>query len=210
MKKTIIIALLVTVGLIILSLMARSRGNNPGIEYAPDMYVSKGYEAYTQLMEDSNVYNRFGSSMRKPVKGTVALGQGDYVYPFDNTAEGYEQSAGIAMPFIKDDGEGERLYGIYCSMCHGLEGGNDGSVFKKDKTIKPGGWENYQDDYIKNLPVGKIYHTLQYGKNNMGSHAYALTPEERWKVIKHVKFLSNPEGTVTVSDTMVIDNIIED
>ena len=25
-----------------------SRGNNPGMEYAPDMYYSKGYEAYSQ------------------------------------------------------------------------------------------------------------------------------------------------------------------
>jgi mono/diheme cytochrome c family protein len=206
MKKTIIIALLVTVGLIVWSLMARSRGENPGIEYAPDMYVSKGYEAYTQVMDDSNVYNRFGSSMRKPVSGTIAVGQEDYIYPFENTADGYAQAASLTMPFIKQDGEGERLYGIYCSMCHGENGGNDGSVFKKDKTMKPGGWDNYQSDYIKNLPVGQIYHVIKYGKNKMGSHAYALTPEERWEVIKHVKYLSNPESTD--SDTLEIGNII--
>jgi len=27
----------------------KSRGNNPGLEYAPDMYDSKGYEPYNQI-----------------------------------------------------------------------------------------------------------------------------------------------------------------
>lgn len=214
MKKTIIIALLVTVGLIILSLMARSRGNNPGIEYAPDMYVSKGYEAYTQLMDDSVEFNRFGGSMREPVKGTVAVGQADYAYPYDNTPEGYEKAgAELQMPFIKDEnGEGERLYGIYCSMCHGAEGNNDGSVFQKVNSMKPS-WSGYTDPTISNLAVGKIYHTITYGKNNMGSHAYALSPEQRWLVIKHVKKLSKTgvttENVELPSSDLELDNKTE-
>lgn len=215
MKKTIIIALLVTVGLIVLSLMARSRGNNPGIEYAPDMYDSKGYEAYTQLMDDSVEYNRFGGSMREPVKGTVAVGQADYAYPYDNTPEGYEKAgAELSMPFIKDaNGEGERLYGIYCSMCHGETGQNDGSVFQKDNTMKPS-WAGYTDPSIRDLSVGKIYHTITYGKNKMGSHAYALSPEQRWLVIKHVKKLSNPNlstaDSVPLPKIELFDEIILD
>ena len=53
-----------------------SRGNNPGWEYAPDMYYSKGYEAYNQ--GDSNVVNPYGMNMREPVAGTVAYGKLDY------------------------------------------------------------------------------------------------------------------------------------
>jgi hypothetical protein len=57
------------------------------------------------------------------------------------------------------------------------------------KFPKPG-WPNYQSDYIRNLPEGKIYHTLTYGKNLMGSHATHLNPKERWMVVSYVKELS--------------------
>jgi len=168
--------------------------NNPGIEYAPDMYYSKGYEPMTQF-SDTNKYrfNPYFMSMREPVKGTVALGQLDYQYAYDNTPDGYEAAgAGLSMNISlseKDQLEGERLFGIYCSVCHGTMGGNDGSVSSKQAALKPS-WANYQDKYIKELPIGKIYHTLTYGKNNMGSYAYALTPKERWSVATYVKRLS--------------------
>ncbi|MCO6495479.1 MAG: cytochrome c [Bacteroidetes bacterium] len=174
----------------LLSSCAKSRGNNPGVEYAPDMYYDKGYEPFKE--KDSNTLNRFGSNLREPVKGTIAVGKLDYAYLLDNNGEGYEASAiQIHYPedFTFDSVRGERLYNIYCAPCHGVEGHNDGSVFKRVAAIKPP-WKGYQDDYIKNLPVGKMYHVITYGKNNMGSHASVLTPEERWQVIAHIQELS--------------------
>ena len=47
------------------------------------------------------------------------------------------------------------------------------------------------------LESAKIYHTLTYGKNNMGSHASVLSPKDRWKVIKYVKFLSSQSASST-------------
>lgn len=183
----------------------KSRGNNPGLEYAPDMYDSKGYEPYNQI--DSNLINPYGMNMREPVKGTIAQGQLDYYYPYANTNEGYEAAgAGLQMPADMQDAEGRGKYNyeIYCSPCHGLTGGNDGKVM--EKVGKPQ-WPNYQDAYIKTLPVGKIYHTLTYGKNNMGSHASVLSPADRWKVIRYVKELSNA-GSVTSDTTAVPSNQI--
>jgi mono/diheme cytochrome c family protein len=175
----------------------KSRGNNTGLEYAPDMVDSKGYEPYNQI--DSNLINPYGMNMREPVKGTIAQGQMDYYYPYANNNEGYEAAgAGLQMPTdLKDEeGRGKYNYGIYCAPCHGLNGGNDGKVM--DKVGKPV-WPNYQDAYIKTLPVGKIYHTLTYGKNNMGSHASVLSPADRWKVIKYVKELSGSGSNTTDS-----------
>lgn len=168
-----------------------SRGNNPGWEYAPDMYYSKGYEPYNQ--GDSNKVNPYGMSMREPVVGSVAYGKSDYQYPLPNSGEGYEAAATqITAPadLTDADGRGKYLYNIYCSPCHGMEGNNDGEVFKKVSTLKPA-WKGYTDEYIKTLPEGKIYHTLTYGKNNMGSHAYVLKPVDRWRVVKYVKHLSS-------------------
>jgi mono/diheme cytochrome c family protein len=81
------------------------------------------------------------------------------------------------------------LYNIYCAVCHGEKGRNDGTVSSRQATLKPA-WSGYQDSAIRNLPVGKIYHVITYGKNNMGSYASALSPKERWEVISYVKRLS--------------------
>ena len=42
---------------------------------------------------------------------------------------------------------------------------------------------------MKDLNDGKIYHTITYGVNAMGSYASQLSPEERWKVIMYVHHL---------------------
>lgn len=194
MKKSINIILSVITVVSISSCGWKAGVNNPGIEYAPDMYYSKGYEPMTQFSDTNKYrYNPYFMSMREPVKGTVAVGQLDYPYAYDNTPDGYEAAgAGLSMKISlseKDQVEGERLFGIYCAVCHGIKGGNDGSVSSKQSALKPS-WANYQDKYIKELPIGKIYHVITYGKNNMGSYAYALTPKERWSVATYVKRLS--------------------
>jgi mono/diheme cytochrome c family protein len=193
MKKSIFIISALTI-VSMTSCWWKAGVNNPGIEYAPDMYYSKGYEPMSQF-SDSNMYrfNPYNMSMRTPVKGTVAIGQLDYQYAFDNTPDGYEAAGMYNHMNIdlseKDQLEGVRLFGIYCSPCHGENGGNDGPVSKKQAVLKPS-WPNYWDKYVKELPIGKIYHVLTYGKNNMGSYAYALTPKERWSVATYVKRLS--------------------
>lgn len=172
-----------------------SRGNDPGWEYAPDMYYSKGYEPYNQA--DSFKTNPYGMSMREPVVGSVAIGKIDHLYSMPNTGEGYEASAtSVVAPAGIDqiDTRGKYMYDVYCTPCHGAEGNNDGEVFKKVSTLKPA-WKGYTDEYIKTLPEGKIYHTLTYGKNNMGSHASVLKPVDRWRVVKYVKFLSSKGGS---------------
>jgi outer membrane protein OmpA-like peptidoglycan-associated protein len=167
-----------------------SSGDNAGIEYAPNMYRSQAYEPFTQ--DHLSEYNPYGMTMRLPVRGTIARGQGGYLYPHANTGDGYEASASYAswVPSTeKNVREGERLYTINCQQCHGKSGGNDGAIFKSKKMPGPS-WPNYQSEYIQTIPQGKIYHTITYGKGLMGSHAAMLTPEERWKVISYVKELS--------------------
>lgn len=185
-----------------------SRGNNPGWEYAPDMVYSKGYEAYNQ--GDSNQINPYGMNMREPVEGTIARGKLDYYYALDNTAAGYEAAATLNYPpdFSDEKGRGKYLYGIYCSPCHGATGANDGEIFKPGRLGKPA-WSGYTDEYIKNLPVGQIYHTLTYGKNNMGSHASVLNPMDRWRVVRYVKELSGAASSNTIQtakDTAAMSN----
>ena len=164
---------------------------DPGIEYASQMYHSIPLEPYSQT--DYNKYFPDKKNAQSPVPGTVPVGKSDYYYPYPNDADGYEQAGKeLKNPYtvdVKFLAEGKRLFDLYCKHCHGEQGGNDGTVMASGKFPKPG-WPNYQSDYIRTLPEGKIFHTLTYGKNLMGSHATHLSPKERWMVVAHVKELS--------------------
>lgn len=197
--------------LLVVALMAitlyscKSRGENTGIEYAPDMYISKGYEPFTQTrhMEFSST----GMTMRLPVVGTIARGQLDYVYNYPDSPEGYEASAANINPVEKTAVNllaGKKLYDVYCWSCHGKDGKNDGPVIVEGKFAKPP-FETYQTPYIQTLAEGKIFHVITYGKNMMGSHAAMLTPTERWKVINYVKSLSFANGAApAAADSTVV------
>ncbi len=164
---------------------------DPGIEYAPQMYHSIPLDPYSQT--DYNQFFKDKKNAQAPVAGTVAVGKADYHYPYSNDADGYELAGKeLKNPYSVDDkflSEGKRLFNLYCKHCHGEQGGNDGTVMASGKFPKPG-WANYQSDYIRTLPEGKIFHTLTYGKNLMGSHATQLNPKERWMVVTYVKELS--------------------
>jgi mono/diheme cytochrome c family protein len=171
----------------------------PGYEFMPDMYRSPSYETYS---ENPN----FPDSMtaRQPVAGTVARGDAIYTdydrlsYPFANTPEGYEE-AGLKLinPLAKTPenmAEGKRLYENYCTHCHGATGQGDGLVVQRNGPKPPA----YNSDQLKNLPAGKMFHSIHYGKNMMGSHASQLTPTQRWMIIHYIQTLQN-SGVQTAS-----------
>jgi len=161
--------------------------NSPGVEFMPDMYISPSVEVYgTRVIDGDTVF----STKFLPVKGTIARGYIPYVYP--NTTDGYEQ-AGLYLrnpialtPDVEK--EGEVLFSKYCIHCHGPAGLGDGKVGLK----LPGAPPAYNGT-LKNLPEGKIFHSITYGKGLMGNHASILTQEERWKLVHYVQKLQGPK-----------------
>lgn len=166
--------------------------NSPGVEYMPDMYRSPSVEYYgSQVINGDTVY-----SAMTPVQGSIARGYMPYMYP--NTSEGYEQ-AGLYLknPLAwseKTEKEGEVLFGKFCVHCHGASGAGDGKVGLK----LPGAPPAYNGP-LKNLPEGKIFHSITYGKGLMGPHAPLLTQEERWKLVYYVQKLQGPKTTAVDS-----------
>lgn len=165
--------------------------NSPGFEFMPDMYRSPSLEnASSHVLNGDTLFTAM-----KPVKGTIARGYVPYVYP--NTAEGYEK-AGLYLknPLAyseKVEQEGEVIYGKFCVHCHGSAGAGDGKVADK----LPGPPPAY-NGALKNLPEGKIFHSITYGKGTMGNHASLLTQEERWKLVYYVQKLQGPKAVVVV------------
>lgn len=175
--------------------------NSPGVEFMPDMYRSPSMEVYGTTVVDGDTINAMSTRLL-PVKGSVARGYVPYAYP--NTAEGYEM-AGTSLhnplPAANRamyEQEGEVLYGKFCLHCHGATGAGDGKVGAK----LPGPPPAY-NGALKNLPEGKIFHTLTYGKGTMGSHASQLDQTERWKLVYFVQKLQGPKEVATDSTKTV-------
>jgi len=187
----------ITAGILVVGFTScgKKDANSPGFEFMPDMYRSPSVEVYgTSMLNGDTVY----STKFLPAKGSIARGYIPYAYP--NTPEGYDQ-AGLYLknPIAFSDAvikDGEVLYGKYCIHCHGASGGGDGKVGGK----LPGPPPAYNGT-IKNLPEGKIFHSITYGKGNMGNHASILTQEERWKLVHYVQKLQGPKETAAADST---------
>jgi mono/diheme cytochrome c family protein len=165
--------------------------NSPGVEYMPDMYRSVAVEAYVDY---SNLEE---SSVRKPVEGTIAFNadptkaQFNMPYPYVNTPEGYEEAGAALTNLVKLTpevlAEGQDLYTKFCMHCHGEKGLGDGAVVTNGGYPPPPSYAGP----LKDLSVGKMFHTITFGKGQMGSHASQVNKEERWKIIHYVNVLQN-------------------
>jgi mono/diheme cytochrome c family protein len=126
-------------------------GNNPGREYAPNMYHSVAYEPYTQIVDkdagswvtsieypdghseyfNSNQYNPYRMNMREPAPNTVPrnrngwlpyrLGKDSLAFAAATLKNPLDSSAAVVA-------DGKILYEVYCDHCHGAKGKGDGKV----------------------------------------------------------------------------------
>ena len=188
--------LYIKLGLASLALLAISCGkgdpNSPGVEYMPDMYRSPSIEVYVDYENPNTI------SVKEPVEGTIVFTADaanemyNYPYPYENTFEDYER-AGLELnsPIAMTDetvAEGKVIYQRFCIHCHGKTGQGDGTVPSNSEYPPP---PSYTSNNLKDLPEGKMFHTITYGKGMMGSHASQLNKKDRWLVIQYVKYLQN-------------------
>lgn len=197
MKRTIYSLLFLASASMMLS-SCGAGGEDPGNEYAPNMYVSFAYEPMTQLADKPNTINPNGMNMRLPVKNTIARGQMDYTtYNLPKTNEGYEAAASLKNPLpasIYNVAEGKRLYNINCIPCHGELGKADGTIVAAGKFPPP---PAYDSERIKTTPEGKMFYSVKYGKNLMGAYGTVLSPMQIWQVLHYVNTLKG--NTVVAS-----------
>ncbi|MEO1450084.1 MAG: cytochrome c [Bacteroidota bacterium] len=168
---------------------------NPGGDYVATAN-EKG--AYVSIFEN-------GLAAQKAPEGTVPrsgmswYSPEDYTpYPYEANIDDYE-AAGVEWfsPLSNVDtnaegincseetfARGEELYKTFCIMCHGPNGQGNGILVEKGVYA---GVPSYSGPTLVNLPEGKMFHTLTYGKGIMGSYASQLTPRQRWEVICYIQ-----------------------
>lgn len=163
-----------------------------GLEYARNMYDPL---AYNPDQPNKNFAN--GQTAQTPPPNTVPVGfVEEDIYP--NNKEGYEAASANLINSLpvteKNLMEGQHLFNVMCGPCHGEKGDGQGHLVKIEKFsgvpsfIDPEKMSS-RGGLMVDLTAGKIYHTIKYGLNMMGSYASQLSPEERWKVVMYVQQL---------------------
>ncbi len=205
-KRYLNIVSIIAVVASVISVTSCREKNGLAPEYMPDMYRSPAIEPYVD-------YADYGQpdemSARKPVEGTIPRGFMPYTY--ENTPEGYEL-AGLNLKnpiaYSEDiEKQGAELYGMFCVHCHGKDGQGMGSIVEREKF--PPIPTKFSPSL--ELPEGKMFHTITYGKGLMGSHASQLTQEERWKLVHYIraKFMGvTTESNAVNNEEQPTDEII--
>lgn len=198
--KKIVYTLLAIAGLASLMSACSAGGDNPGVEYAPNMYVSFAYEPMSQLADKPNTINPYGMNMRLPVKGTIARGQLDYAtYGVAKSNENYEAASAWTNPLPKSMhnlAEGKRLFNINCTPCHGEDGLGKGTIVADGKYPQVPAY----GDRLPTINQGKAFYSITHGKNLMGAYGSVLTPTQRWQVIHYIYELSGVKSTATATN----------
>ena len=188
-----------------LTALVSSCGDNTtrstGWEFSRNMYDPI---AFNPDQPNENFANK--QTVQTPPKGTDPIGFTRFEYA--NTLEDYERAGReVTSPLAvtpENLEAGKALFTTYCSVCHGVEGKGDGPI-TKDREVsdsrgtrklenfpnppsyqKSDGASSSRGGAMSDLTDGKIYHTITYGHNSMGSHASQLNPTERWKVVMYV------------------------
>jgi mono/diheme cytochrome c family protein len=155
----------------------------PPIRLFPDMVDQPKYKP-----QEASLYFGDGRAQRLPVAGTVAWGR-DAMIP-DPTFAVSDQArfAMTANPLDLDRElltEGQRLYGVYCAVCHGGAGEGNGITTAYGMTNPP----SYHGDRLRQVPDGEIYKVITQGKGQMGPYAGKLEPDRRWAVVAYLRAL---------------------
>jgi len=180
-----------------------AKGDDPGLEYAPNMYHSVPYEPLAQITDESaggwvssidDGYGEYYSSnpnnpsrmtMRTPPENTVR--RGDYL-PYRIPKDSLTLAARIMKNPLDSTAEvlseGKVLYTKFCTHCHGDKGLGDGKV-----GVVYAGVPAYNSRALQDVTGGHIFHVITMGKGRMGAHGSQISMEDRWKIVRYVQVL---------------------
>lgn len=199
--------LIVITGCVVLAVALISCGDtrrSPGRAYMPDMTYSRAYETYAPAQERLKASAVAGEAhfTGRPVEGTIARGD-MAAYRLKNDSSGYIQSAGVKSPLVAGSvnmKEAERLYLVNCGICHGAKLDGNGPLFNGGNGPYTAAPKNFMDAAMKAMPEGTMFHSVTYGRLQMGSYASQLNTKQRWEVIAYIKSKQFPAGA-PVADT---------
>jgi len=156
-----------------------------GMRDFPDGTVARG-----QLHEDKEFFTgkKVDADPNIQVETTTDASGNTLVSSFPNDIEE------IPMPVTKElIDRGEQRYKIFCIVCHGPTGNGDGMVVRRGFPQPP----TYNDDRLRNAPVGHFFDVMTNGWGKMNSYASQVPAADRWAIVAYIRALQasqNPKG----------------
>jgi cytochrome c5 len=187
MKNNILLLLLFCL-LFLTGCFRGSKFEDPPIHLNPNMDNQPKYRS----LEESYFFED-GSTMRKPIEGTVAVGRYNEDVSFisgKNKDGNYVADNPIILTREILD-RGQDRYNIYCAPCHSQVGNGKGIVTQYDYPVIPG---NFHDNRIRNQPDGEMFNTITYGLRSMPAYGYQLKTEDVWAVVHYVRALQRSQN----------------
>ena len=95
---------------------------------------------------------------------------------------------------------GEQRYKVFCIVCHGPAGNGDGMIVRRGFSQPP----TYNDDRLRNAPVGHFYNVITVGQGKMNGYASQIPPADRWAIVSYIRALQisqNPNGNMQMTPT---------
>ena len=153
------------------------------------------YDSHAREAQEEDYFSKNKSASRIPPYGAIPVGYKPYPYISVQTPDALEGATkGLVnpngKPSLEDYRTGEQKYQTYCSPCHGVQGLGNGSVvgpYPRFATAPP----SVVSSKIKTWTDGQLYHIITMGRGVMGSYAYQIEPEDRWKLIAYVRKLQD-------------------
>ncbi|WP_417393031.1 quinol:electron acceptor oxidoreductase subunit ActD [Gimesia sp.] len=177
----------------------RIEGTIPRGQYKDDNIPF--YYGLKELPEDQDVIAIALQDEAKPADGKVEAPKPADTPPADPSAATATEDKLADLPWVtefpmpvteKMMARGKERYSIYCSACHGLGGEGDGLVSLRAMELQQGTWvrpASYHTDNVRNLPVGRLFHTISNGVRKMPGYAAQIPPEDRWAIVLYLRAL---------------------
>jgi len=149
--------------------------------------------------EKQYFYDTTVAKKRNPVEGTIPPG-----YLKDDNVEYYtgKDSNGNFVPKVSDVldvnseliNRGQERFNIYCTVCHGYDGGGNGLVPQNNEYNYP--VTSLHSEILAGKEDGYYFDVITNGKNenkfntkNMPSYAHQINPRDRWAIVAYIKAL---------------------
>ncbi len=159
----------------------------------PDGTVPRG-----QLRADKALYTgkKENADPNPPIQTTVDPATGNtLIWSFPNDIEEFP------VPVTKElVDRGEQRYKVFCIVCHGPAGNGDGMIVRRGFSKPP----TYNDDRLRNAPVGHFYDVITNGQGKMNSYASQVPVADRWAIVAYIRALQisqNPNGAKPLTMT---------
>ncbi len=162
------------------------RSDEPNIELIQDMMIDPSFKA-----QDFDPTQPGMRANMLPPEGTVPMNWTPYPnFLNDEQAKDFKNTVVSNKEILA---EGQRLYQIYCTVCHGSKGYGNGPVADVS-LVKP---PSLQAQKIRAWTDGQINHLITKGRGLMGAYDSQIPSQDaRWALVHYIRHLQNslPEG----------------